>query len=423
LGELLPGSEVVIIDEAHQFPEVASQFLGESFSSRQVIELLQDSIKEQSKEAADVDTVATMDLKLRHLLQAMRSAFDNIPEKGAWQSIATTDVIKTAVADLLAGLQQFEAILQQLAARGKGLHNCWQRSCELAIRFAQLSGDTPPEYIHWYEVFSKTFALRFTPMSIRESCQGFMQAEPRAWIFTSATLAVEGRFDHFIDTLGLPTDTSSQCLPSPFNYAEQGLLYVPRGLPDLTASNYTQAVVAAAVPVLHASQGRAFMLFTSHRALREAASMIIDSIDFPLLIQGESPKTELLNRFVQLGNAVLLGTAGFWEGVDVRGAALSCVIIDKLPFASPGDPIMQARILAMRRQGIDAFTTHQLPQAVIMLKQGAGRLIRGIEDKGVLMICDPRLVARGYGEIFVRSLPPMRRTRELVKVEGFLAGI
>jgi len=423
LGELLPGSEVIVIDEAHQFPEVASQFLGEAFSSRQLIDLLQDTVRDQGKEAPDIDFIVTMDLKLRHLLQEMRHAFDGAPEKGAWQSIAFKPVMVKAINDLLDALKHFETLLSPIAARGKGLQNCWERCCDLLRRFTQLSGPSPVDQIHWYEVFAKSFILHFTPMSIRESCQSFMQSEPRAWIFTSATLAVEGQFGHFIETVGLNEGTASQCLLSPFNYKEQAMLYVPRGMPDLMATNYTQAVVEAAIPVLTASRGRAFLLFTSHRALREAALLLQDRLEFPLLVQGDSPKSELLNQFVQAGNAILLGTTSFWEGVDVRGAALSCVIIDKLPFASPGDPIMQARLMAMRSQGVDPFTHHQLPQAVIMLKQGAGRLIRGMEDKGVLMICDPRLIAKSYGEVFVKSLPAMQRTRDITKVEKFLAKI
>jgi ATP-dependent DNA helicase DinG len=192
-------------------------------------------------------------------------------------------------------------------------------------------------------------------------------------------------------------------------------------MPDPNDPDYTRAVIDASLPVLQASRGRAFILFTSHRALQEAATLLQGLIDYPLLVQGEAPRTVLLDRFRELGNAVLLGTGSFWEGVDVRGEALSCVIIDKLPFSSPGDPILQARIDALRNRGGNPFMEYQLPQAVITLKQGVGRLIRDINDRGVLMLCDPRLGSKAYGKIFLDSLPPMTRTRKLEVVERFFS--
>ncbi|MCW8919903.1 MAG: ATP-dependent DNA helicase, partial [Sedimenticola sp.] len=209
------------------------------------------------------------------------------------------------------------------------------------------------------------------------------------------------------------------CWDSPFDYQRQALWFVPKGMPQPRESHYNQSVLDIVVPVLEASQGRAFILFTSHRALREAAESLESRIDYPLLVQGSMPKGELLARFRKLGNAVLLGTASFWEGVDVRGEALSCVIIDKLPFASPGDPVLQARIDALRKQGGNPFMEFQVPQAAIALKQGAGRLIRDETDRGVLVICDPRLLKKGYGQVFLDSMPSMARTRDLKDVVQF----
>jgi ATP-dependent DNA helicase DinG len=247
-----------------------------------------------------------------------------------------------------------------------------------------------------------------------------MADHPRAWVFTSATLAVDGNFDHFTMQLGLE-EAETAVWESPFDYTKQTLLFLPQNLPEPAAPDYTERLLEAALPVLEASRGRAFLLFTSHRALKFAADWLPGRITYPLLVQGTAPRAELLDRFRQLGNAVLLGTGSFWEGVDVRGEALSCVIIDKLPFASPDDPVLQARAAAMQEAGRSPFMDYQLPNAVIVLKQGVGRLIRDTQDRGVLMLCDPRLRSKGYGKVFLASLPAMPRTRALSDVQQFFA--
>lgn len=243
-----------------------------------------------------------------------------------------------------------------------------------------------------------------------------------AWVFTSATLAVGNSFDHFAAQLGLE-GTRQLKLDSPFDYRNNALLYLPDNMPAPNERFYVDAVVACARDVLQASAGRAFILFTSHSALQAAASQLADTLDYPLLVQGTAPRRELLERFRELGNAVLLGTGSFWEGVDVRGAALSCVIIDKLPFSSPGDPILQARIEALREQGINPFMAYQLPYAVINLKQGVGRLIRDRDDRGVLVLCDPRLRSKAYGRVFLKSLPQMPCTSDSDRVHEFFAAV
>ncbi|CAG1022720.1 partial putative ATP-dependent DNA helicase YoaA, partial [Methylococcales bacterium] len=264
----------------------------------------------------------------------------------------------------------------------------------------------------------RSFSLNRTPLEIAGEFAKFHKGSGAAWVFTSATLSVAHDFEHFSAALGLG-GTTAHSWESPFDYKNQSLLYVPVDMPEPSDRAYTEAVVNAAVPVLKASQGRAFMLFTSHLALKTAASLLPEHVDFPLFIQGSQPKAALLEAFKQAGNGVLLGTASFWEGVDVRGEALSCVIIDKLPFASPGDPVLSARLDALKRQGLSPFGVYQLPAAVIALRQGAGRLIRSHDDRGVLMLCDPRLLSKPYGKVFLNSLPPMKRTRMLERVEGF----
>jgi ATP-dependent DNA helicase DinG len=245
-----------------------------------------------------------------------------------------------------------------------------------------------------------------------------MQQHQAAWIFTSATLSIANKFNYFANNLGL-VDISSKAWGSPFDYPNQSLFYHPKGLPQPTDPNFIPMIVDFALPVLTASKGRAFFLFTSHRALNEAAELLEKKIKYPLLIQGSRPKSLLLEQFKEAGNAILLGTSSFWEGVDVRGEALSCVIIDKLPFASPGDPVLKARLEAMTQQGKNPFFEYQLPTAVIALRQGIGRLIRDVTDRGVLMVCDPRLLKKSYGQLFLDSVPPMNRTRDIVDVENF----
>jgi ATP-dependent DNA helicase DinG len=257
-----------------------------------------------------------------------------------------------------------------------------------------------------------------TPLSSAELFRRQMSDHPRAWIFTSATLAVGEDFGHFTRELGVP-DAHTKRWASPFDFARQGLLYVPRAMPEPSEPGFTDAVIEAALPVLRASEGRAFLLFTTLRALRRAHQLLDGKIDYPLLVQGTGSRSELLSRFRALGNAVLLGSQSFWEGVDVRGDALSLVVIDKLPFAPPDDPVLAARIEGIRGEGGNPFNDLQLPQAVLQLKQGAGRLIRDEADRGVLMLCDPRLLSKPYGRRILASLPRMKLTRDLPEVEGF----
>jgi ATP-dependent DNA helicase DinG len=285
------------------------------------------------------------------------------------------------------------------------------------------AGDAANE-VRWVETFGQSAQLHLTPLSSAELFRRQMSDHPRAWIFTSATLAVGEDFGHFKHELGVE-QADARRWESPFEFARQALLYVPKGLPaDPNDPAFTAAVVDAAYPVLRASGGRAFLLFTSLRALRRAHETLAarferDACPFPLLVQGTGSRSELLARFRALGNAVLLGSQSFWEGVDVRGEALSLVVIDKLPFAPPDDPVLSARIEAVRARGGNAFTELQLPQAILQLKQGAGRLIRDETDRGVLMLCDPRLYSRPYGRLVRASLPPMKQTREVAEVEAF----
>ena len=317
---------------------------------------------------------------------------------------------------LLGSLQE---TLADASERGKGLESCHKRAVvhsESLKRFMDNPADG--EYVHWYETYRTGFSLNMTPMTVAGPFQGAMEAMHASWVFTSATLAVGGDFSHFKSQLGLE-DIRELQVDSPFDYRHNALLYLPESLPEPQNNGYTRAVIEKIMPVLEASGGRAFLLFTSYRALHEAARLLEGKIDFPILVQGQMPKRELIEAFQSVGNAVLLGTSSFWEGVDVRGEALSLVVIDKLPFGSPGDPVMGARIDHMKKAGGNPFFEYQVPQAAIALKQGVGRLIRDVTDKGVLVLCDPRIRSRNYGEVFITSLPPMPITRDLPEVQQF----
>ncbi len=418
-AELLPGVDAFILDEAHQLPEIASLFFGKSLSGRQLIELARDTVVEQARDAADFPLLRQRAEVVEPAVLTLRQALGAAERRALWREAAGQPVVQEAITGVIQALDALREALKEAAKRGKGLESCHRRGEELAQRLLLLTGENAsPDQVRWFETRGRNFTLTQTPLDIAPLFQGRMAAQPGAWIFTSATLAVGQTFDHFAMRLGLQDYTGLR-LDSPFDFARNTLLYHPPTLPDPGAPGYTAALLEAILPVLDASQGRAFLLFTSYRALREAAGRLTGRLTYPLLTQGEAPKTELLRQFRSLGNAVLLGTASFWEGVDVRGEALSCVIIDRLPFAAPNDPVVQARIESLRRRGEDPFLDYQLPQAVITLKQGAGRLIRDVNDRGVLVLGDPRLLSKFYGRVFLDSLPPMPKTRRLERVQAF----
>ena len=424
LSELLPACNTVIFDEAHQLPETASLFFGESVSTSQLLELARDAESESILGAKDFvalpDSIALMERAARDL----RLTIEGDNTRLTLAAVSMNPKFGIALDHLLERLEELSTLLESQSERSEGLENCWQRAREIAIRIKHWRDQAESEgFVRWLEVFSHALQLNATPLSIAEIFNKQLIASPRAWIFTSATLAVKGDFSHYNDEMGLST-AQSACWDSPFDFANQALLYVPTGLPDPSSRDYTDEVVKAALPVLMASRGRAFFLCTSLRATKRAHELLIEAferekLDYPILLQGQSSRSDMLDRFRKMGNAVLIGSQSFWEGVDVRGEALSLVVIDKLPFAPPDDPVLSARIEKINKEGRNAFMEYQLPRAVINLKQGAGRLIRDETDRGVLMICDPRLITKSYGKKIWQSLPPMKRTRDLAEVERF----
>ncbi len=420
VAELLPGANAVIFDEAHQLPEVASNFFGQSFSSNQLLELVSDIQAAIIEEAVDLQELAKQADRLEYAAQLLRRTIPNDSNRMTWKACIQLEGLNSALDELNEVMVELLVLLELAAERGKSLDNCFQRCGVLYQRFQKLTGVTPENFIHWVGIFNRSVVVYLTPMDIADIFREHMQSRPCGWIFTSATLTVADDFSHICKTLGIE-DAECRSWDSPFDYMNQSVLFVPDGLPEPSNREYNAQVVEQALPVLEASKGRAFMLFTSHRALKEAALLLESKVSYPLLIQGSMPRSQLLAKFRSTDNAILLGTSSFWEGVDVRGEALSCVIIDKLPFASPGDPLLQARIDAIRERGGNPFRDYQLPQAVIALKQGVGRLIRDVNDRGVLMICDPRTLTKSYGMIFINSLPRMKRTRNIRRVQEFFA--
>ncbi len=435
LAELLPACNTIVLDEAHQLPGTATLFFGEQLTAGQLADLARDAevaARTGAREVAELPDAAS---GIGPAIRKLRLALGDTPGKIAQSSAAIRPAVVSALDDLATALDRLAAELALFSERSEELANVAQRANESSAALARwrstLDRDAAAVYdddnawIRWIDVTPSGFQLHASPLSIAQLFSRQVVDSGRAWIFTSATLAVGRDFSLYQRELGL-AEAATGCWQSPFDYASQALLYVPRELPEPNSREHTDAIVAAALPVLKASNGRAFLLFTTLRALAQAretlaSAMARDGLSWPLLVQGEGSRSELLTRFRELGNAVLLGSASFWEGVDVAGDALSVVVIDKLPFAPPDDPLLAARLDQLRAQGGNPFFDYQLPQAAISLKQGAGRLIRSETDRGVLMIGDPRLVDKPYGKRIWKSLPPMRRTRDIADVVAFFA--
>jgi len=418
-GEILPGAHAFVLDEAHQIPELAGVFFSTSVTSRQITEIAQDALAECGSVTGALASLQKPIEAVAPMVKRARLALDKLPAKGAFAQIDNDATIGAELHALADALRELASALSAQAERSRGMASLLERAEALCGRLADVLDGGANEWVHWYELSPHGFSLHATPLDLAPPLRTLREQSRASWIFTSATLSVAGDFDHFARQLGLD-DPVALSLPSPFDYARQALAYLPKGLPDPAAPDFTERVVAAARPVIDAARGRTFLLFTSHRALKRAAELLADSA-FPLFVQGTAPRHQLLTEFRASGNGVLLGAASFWEGVDVAGEALSCVIIDKLPFAAPDDPVLEARLSALRESGGNPFFDWQVPAAVIALKQGAGRLIRDVADRGVLMLCDPRLTSRAYGRLFLKSLPPMPITRELTDVQAFFS--
>ena len=415
LGEVLPGADAYIIDEAHQWPEVAGQFLGLRVSAAQLLELIEDLRRESLKEK--VATPALQDVQNRTeqaLAELGRSTGQIAPgERGAWpqgldEALQTVEAVVTELAEQI----------QPLAPAGKGLEQCLQRAELYAQRLGTLS-EAGGGMVRWVEMQRRGPSMSQTPLDVSADLTQMMGRHGGAWILTSATMTVNGDFASFLQRVGMP-QAETLSLPSPYNYERQSLMLLPEGMPDPNSRDYSAAVSRCILPLIHASGGGCFLLCTSHRAVQEHAENLSRAFEWPLFVQGAAPRDRLLADFRESGNGILVATSSFWEGVDVRGDALRLVIIEKLPFASPGDPVVAARSKALQDEGRSPFMEQHLPQAVTSLRQGVGRLIRDVDDRGLLVVCDPRIRSKSYGRLFLRSLPPIPQTSDASRAIAFL---
>ena len=425
-GDLLGSADALILDEAHQIPDLATQFFGAHVSSRQVESLLNDLRAELTAQS-----VATMPTERSHspgaalaeaeeALAQLRACAAGFVGRSGWTPGASP--LTGAVMALEQSLQCVHAVLAH-AEEPTPLASLAERAAEVASNLARIGAVDELDGARTLETGARGFTLSLMPFDISQRFRALREARGGAWIFTSATLSLGEEFGHFTGRLGL-ADAVTLRIESPFDHERQSLLYLPQGLPEPASAGYVAAVIDTAEPLIRAAGGGAFVLFTSHRALAQGAALLRGRWSpvppYRLLVQGEAPRERMLEEFRADGNAVLLGTASFWEGVDVKGDALRLVVIEKLPFASPDDPLVRARIEHLTVTGGNAFRDYQLPEAALALKQGAGRLIRSEDDFGVIAVCDPRLMGRTYGRVFLAALPPMTVTHEADDATRFL---
>lgn len=418
-GELIPEADVFIFDEAHQLPDIASEYFGQSVSSRQIHDLAKDIEIAYRTEAKDMRQLQKVGDKLMQSAMDMRIVLGEPGFRGNWREALQSGSIKRELLRLTDSLELAIDVLKIALGRSQLLDTAFERANLIKGRIDRVCDVDITGYSYWYDTSPRNFALHITPLSVADKFHEQIEIKQGAWIFTSATLAVSGDFKHFTERLGLkPTKQFS--LPSPFDYQKQARLCVPRYLPEPNSNGLADKLVRMLAPVIEENDGRCFFLCTSHSMMRELGEKFREVLELPVLMQGEMSKQKTLAEFMELGNALLVATGAFWEGIDVRGDALSCVIIDKLPFTAPDDPLLKARIEDCRLRGGEPFAEVQIPDAVITLKQGVGRLIRDQKDHGALIICDNRLVTRDYGGIFLGSLPPIPRTRDLDGIKAFL---
>ena len=436
-ADLLPEANTVIFDEAHHLPDLARLFFGQSVGTTQLLELARDVRLAEAQHARESTTLGDAADAMERAARDLRIALGNASGRTALAQLRNRRDFDRAIDALCETLAALGQALEAHAERAEEIKNCRTRATDLLALLGEwreadarpkedaFGESQPAGIVRWVEAFPHSAILYMTPLDVAKIFANRMAGEGRAWIFTSATLSVNGDFGHYQREMGLAS-ARMESWASPYDFGSQALLYVPQGLPEPNSEGYADAVIEAAWPVLRASGGHAFLLFTSLRAMDRghdeiARRLKAEGLEWPLLLQGAGSKNELLERFRRSPNAILVGSQSFWEGVDVKGEQLSVVVIDRLPFNPPDDPVLAACIERINRAGGNAFMDYQLPRAVITLKQGAGRLIRDETDRGALVICDPRLVDKPYGKRIWRALPPFKRTRSLADVQAFFA--
>ncbi len=418
-GELLPTADVFVLDEAHQLTEVLPNFFGSHLSSRQLQDIVADINKETTLVSRDNTSITK---NYYAVLDAIEKFYSSIAKqikdtRELWRDVINVKAVRDSFDALAQALLSLEDQLLDIANESPALVHIYKRLGEINGLLDDFKS-VDHNAIQWVELGRRRFVIGSVPLNVSGPYQRAIQEYQCAWIYTSATLTAKQSFKHFTDQLGL-NDAECVMCDSPYDYAGQARLYLPALNSQPNEAVYTKEVIETAIPLLKASRGNAFMLFTSHKALNLAAELLADS-QFNILVQGAAAKRELLKQFQQTDQCVLLGTQSFWEGVDVKGENLRLVIIDKLPFMSPADPLVRARSRALEEAGENPFVYYQIPQAILNLKQGVGRLIRGEQDCGVVVIMDPRLTTKNYGQAFIKSLPPMTISYDLDHVTQFL---
>jgi ATP-dependent DNA helicase DinG len=417
-GELLPAADVLIFDEAHQLPDIAGNFYGDQITLRQIDMLCREIVDAEIAEAAESRVLQKSSDSLGKCAADFNLALRAVAQKGEWDRIQHAPPIQKAVAALRAEMQVLNEQLQGMSGRGKELGMCLRRLESLLLAFDAFL-DAADDQVSWYELSERSFRLVRSPLDVsRAFREQLQQADFSSVFFTSATLSSQQSFRYYSQRLGLE-DIECTSFDSPFDYAQQAMLYLPRNLPDPADERYPMLFGELCRELVEACAGHCFILFTSYRMLSWTAEYLRAHSDYPLLVQGEMQRNELLQQFIRVDNPVLLGTSSFWEGVDVKGDQLRCVIIDKLPFKSPQDPVYRRRIQRVNQAGGNAFFEVQIPEATISLRQGVGRLIRDAGDRGIVALCDNRLNTKGYGRGMLDSLPPMRRSSDLDEVRAF----
>ena len=418
-GELIPDAELIIFDEAHQLPDIASQYFGQSLTSRQLFDICKDSNIVYRTELKDLAQLGKASDHLQKVVQDFRLLLGDGNKRGNLREILQDPKVVEGFAKLNENIDFLSEVVKKSLGRSETLDKIFERLAEVKAQLKRLGDTSVVGYCYWYEINGRSFGLHITPLTVADKFGEQIRANQVGWIFTSATLEVGGKFDHFCQRLGIE-NAEQMVLQSPFDYAQQSLLCVPRYLPDTNKSHTLTELGQLLKPVIEANNGRCFLLCTSYFMMRGLADFLREQSSLSVLLQGETSKSRLLEKFIAEPNSVLVATQSFWEGIDVRGDALSLVIIDKLPFTAPDEPLLKARMEDCKLQGGDPFNDIQIPEAVITLKQGVGRLIRDVTDRGAVIICDSRLVMRQYGSTFLKSLPPSKRTRDLEKVVEFL---
>lgn len=418
-AELIPDAEVMIFDEAHQLPDIASQYFGQQVSSRQLQDLARDIMIAYRTEVRDMQQLQKSADRLSQASQDFRLILGDPGFRGNLRDLLQRNDVSRMLVLLDDALELCYDVIKLSLGRSPLLDAAFERAAQYRTRLKRISQTHEAGFSYWYECHARHFTLALTPLSVADRFRDVMDARKASWVFTSATLSVNGKMDHFAHRLGVNAG-QQLILSSPFDYQRQALLCVPRNLPENQRAGAARQLATMLAPLIEVNRGRCFFLCTSYQMMRELAAEFRARLTLPVLLQGETSKGQILQQFIEAGNALLVATSSFWEGVDVRGDALSLVIIDKLPFTSPEDPLLKARMEDARHRGCDPFDEVQLPDAVITLKQGAGRLIRDVTDRGVLVICDQRLVSRPYGGLFLNSLPDAPRTRDLQIAEAFI---